>query len=150
MFEVFEILKDLERQRVEIVQIERTMCEPLLSDVKYIAKIYELVRARQCDKTEEKQLFIILVLLFYSPKKLVVGTKINKRIMNAMCRVTGYSQPLLSTYSRNLIFYYHHYTHFREEVDFLMLEIRKMLIDEGIPSDKIEDYLYKFSTRDER
>lgn len=147
MFENLEILRNLEEQRREIVNIERKLCEPLLIDTRYIRKIYEeLTTNEDARETETRQIFILLVLLLYSPKKLIVGTKIGKRIMSEMCRVTKCSQPLLSMGSRNLTFYYQHYKHFKELTDLSLVKVRNMLIREGMDANVVQDYIWKFKT----
>lgn len=145
MFESLSILKALEEQRMEIIRIERQLCEPLLVDVSYIKTIYGSVEERsELTKSEQRQLFILLVLLFYSPKKLVVGRKIKKRVMAELCKVTGCTQSLLSHNSRNLTFFYQHYQYFREATDAALISVTNALANVGIPMRRIEDYLCKF------
>lgn len=145
MFESLEILISLEHQRQEIEKIIRDITEPLLHDVVFIQHIHEMVRdIKGLSKSEERQLFILLVLLFYSPKKIVIGMKINKRVMKEMCHVTGCSQALLSFYSKDLVFLYHHYKKFRDCFEYALDKAADILVSEGVDRNKLYTYIGKF------
>lgn len=146
MFENLDIIKDLERQRLEITKIETQMCEPLLSDVSHIPLIWDEVKKQNLkNKIEERQIFIMLVLLFYSPKKLVVGSKIRKRVMAALCKATGCKQSLLSHNSENLIFIYQRYNSFHEKFEKLTKDVVEALVLKGIDRHKIKEYLWRYN-----
>ncbi|MBQ0074620.1 MAG: hypothetical protein KBT34_10545 [Prevotella sp.] len=146
MFENLDLIRDLERQREQIAKIEAHICEPLLSELSYIQTIWDTIKAYgHKDKTEERMFFIFITLLFYAPKKLVVGARLCKRLMNELCKLTKCRQSLLSHNSENLMFYYQKYNLFHDNVDILLDKVTSSLVTAGVNGTRITEYLYKFN-----
>lgn len=145
MFENLEILVKMQEQKDRFVEIKKRVLTPLLTDLSYIEKLYTISgELKGMTKTERRQVFIFVILLFYSPEK-IIGGKTNQSVMAEFCRVTECTISLISHNSQNLLFYCNHYDNFRKAVQRLINDMCVMLMADGMEGAAIFEYLDKFS-----
>lgn len=145
MFEIIDSLRKLERQRKTIQSINEKIGRPFLSDTVYISDIYEITRRhKEMTEYDSRLLFLLVVVIFYSPKKLTLGQKIKRHVMAEVCRVTKCSQTLISHNARNMLFYCRNYRAFREKTKQSVQEFANFLVGEGYEAKKVYDYIFQF------
>jgi len=142
MFKNIKQLTSLNEQRKHINKVVRHLYKPLLIEESFIQDIWDICNEEYpyIQPTERKQVFLTIVLLYYSPQKLA-GGKISKSVMRAICNVTQSRQSLISHNSENLIFLYERYQKYREMVD----RVNSLVMDRLEESELVnKDVLLKY------
>lgn len=146
MFKNIKQLTSLNEQRKFINKQLRHLYKPLLIEESFIQDIWDICNEEYSyvQPTVKKQIFLTVVLLYYSPQKLA-GGKISKSVMRTICNVTQSRQSLISHNSENLIFLYDSYRNYREMVDRVnSLVMDRLEENKLISREKLLEYLAKY------
>lgn len=145
-FSIITELKSVREQKSRLSQREQELSEPLLTSLHLIPTIFRWYCELQGHSglperrasTRFRQKFIFILLFLYSPAALA-GGKMTKGVRNVLAEVLGFRSPTaISNLCVNVMFYYHNYKDYREDVDYLFTEILTRLKINGLINEKKE------------
>ena len=126
MTQVDEI-RALREERERLARQEAELAAPLLDDLELIGRLYgwfaeiQLARdmAPRIESVAQRKKFLFVILRLYSPATLA-GGKMARGLRDRLAEVFGlHSRTTVSDNCADLLFFYHHYRDFREEVEHL-------------------------------
>ncbi len=138
-FNITETIRDIRKAREDLrhaVQVENTLCTPMLNDYDLLPKLYQMF----CDLSEDvpvsnvesRKIFIFIIQYLYAPRNLF-GYKMPRGLRRRLAEITGLNA--VSPVSRGASETLHHYqvyTQFREEVNRIFGGMVDVMRQEGI------------------
>ena len=124
-----------------IARMRQYMAHPLLSDTRLIGRLYEMFLAKmmeahpnvkELNNTIQRSKFLFVMMALYSPRTLFFGNKMRCDVRDRLADTTHCAKTLISHNCRNVVFYYHAYREFREDVDMLFSSIVGDMQSEGL------------------
>ena len=143
-FSIITELESVRQQKSHLSERERELSQPLLTSLHLIPTLFQWYCELQGHSglperragTRFRQKFIFIILFLYSPSALA-GGKITKGVRDVLAEVLGFRSPTaISNLCVNVMFYYHNYKDYREDVDCLFTQILARIKINGLISGK--------------
>lgn len=135
MFREIEEIKSIRKQRNRILEKEKELTKPMLTDLDRIEQLYEwfkeIVSNRNnmgwVENVSQRKKFLFIILFLYSPSTLA-GDKMRSGLRNKLAEVLGVNaKSVISDNRNNLIFSYQLYKYFRQDVDWIFNEMMQKI-----------------------
>lgn len=135
MFSEIEEIKSLREQKLRLLERERELTKPILTDLDMIGILYEwfkeILESRDCpgrvESVTQRKKFIFIILFLYSPSALV-GDKMKNGLRDKLAEVLGVNaQTAISDNRNSVLFSYGLYRCFRQDVDGIYTEIMRRI-----------------------
>ena len=133
-------MESLQKKKQQILEEERKLLRPTLTDVALIGNIYDMFltamhelhpKVRELNNTIQRSKFIFIILYLYSPETFC-GRKMKRGgIREKIAKVTGCKKTLISHNCRNVKMYYYVYSDFHADVDAVYEKILRRLEEAG-------------------
>lgn len=139
-FSIITELESVRRQKSHLSERERELSQPLLASLNLIPTLFQWYCELQGHSgqperragTRFRQKFVFIILFLYSPSALA-GGKMTKGVRSILAEVLGFRSPTaISNLCANVMFYYHNYKDYREDVDSLFTQILARLKINGL------------------
>ena len=134
-------MESLQKRKQQILEEERKLLCPILTDVSLIGNIYDMFLSamrelhpniKELNNTIQRSKFIFIILYLYSPETFC-GRKMKRGgIRDKIAKVTGCKKTLISHNCKNVKMYYYIYSEFHADVDAVYDKISKRLEDAGL------------------
>lgn len=124
-----------------IAKMRQYMAHPMLTDTSLITSLYDMFlrkmriahpKVTELNNTIQRSKFIFIIMAFYSPRTLYFGNKMRCDVRDRLAETTGCAKTLISHNCRNVVFYYHAYREFRDDVDMLYASMLDDLKSDGL------------------
>lgn len=139
-FSIIAELKSVRQQKSHLSECEQKLSRPLLASLHLIPTLFQWYCELQGHSalpqkragTRFRQKFVFIILFLYSPSALA-GGKMTKGVRDVLAQVLGFRSPTaISNLCANVVFYYHNYKDYREDVDYVFGEILTRLKINGL------------------
>ncbi|WP_308547785.1 hypothetical protein [uncultured Parabacteroides sp.] len=132
MFSEIAEIKSIREQKSKLSEREKELTEPTLTDLDMIGTLYgwfqEIISQKEMFRVgnvTQRKKFIFIILFLYSPSTLA-GGKMKNGLRNKLGEVLGINaQTAISDNRNSLVFSYQLYKYFRQDVDFIYMEMMK-------------------------
>lgn len=132
MFSEITEIKSIREQKSKLSEREKELTEPTLTDLDMIGTLYgwfqEIISQKEMFRVgnvTQRKKFIFIILFLYSPSTLA-GGKMKNGLRNKLGEVLGINaQTAISDNRNSLVFSYQLYKYFRQDVDFIYMEMMK-------------------------
>lgn len=132
MFSEITEIKSIREQKSKLSEREKELTEPTLTDLDMIGTLYgwfqEIISQKEMFRVgnvTQRKKFIFIILFLYSPSTLA-GGKMKNGLRNKLGEVLGINaQTVISDNRNSLVFSYQLYKYFRQDVDFIYMEMMK-------------------------
>ena len=140
MFSEISELKSIREQKSRISERERELSAPILQDVELIKTIWawfrEIQDERDCPSrsggTQQRKMFIFIILFLYSPSVLAGGRIPNGLRESIAMAIDWKDRTFISHNIESVVFLYQNYKDFRSDIDYLYIEIESRLRGQGL------------------
>lgn len=134
MFSEIAEIKSIREQKSKLSEREKELTEPTLTDLDMIGTLYgwfqEIISQKEMFRVgnvTQRKKFIFIILFLYSPSTLA-GGKMKNGLRNKLGEVLGINaQTAISDNRNSLVFSYQLYKYFRQDVDFIYMEMMKRI-----------------------
>lgn len=113
-------LKKIEIDKAELLNEEKILKEPTLTDMNLIPDIYEIYKStigKNYASVQNRKKFIFVVLYLYSPSTLSCNKRMPTGLRDEIASVVNlYNKSTISTNYSDVIFLYQNYSDFRNDV----------------------------------
>ena len=138
-FSVVSELKTIREQKSRLSEREQELSSPVLYDISLIPTLYEWFKEMLSemdfppivDSPHQRKKFIFIVLFLYSPNALA-GGRVSKNIREELSNVVSCHPSYVSHNIENVLFLFHQYKGFREDIEYLYTEIINRLKFKGL------------------
>lgn len=138
-FSTISELKSIREQKSRLSERENELSEPKLTDIKLIAVVYELFNkilsemdfVPRIDSPHQRKKFIFIILFLYSPGTLA-GGRVSSKIREELANVMLCHPSYISHNIENVLFLFHQYKDFRQDISYLYTEILNRLRFKGL------------------
>lgn len=132
MFSEIAEIKSIREQKSKLSEREKELTEPTLTDLDMIGTLYgwfqEIISQKEMFRVgnvTQRKKFIFIILFLYSPSTLA-GGKMKNGLRNKLGEILGINaQTAISDNRNSLVFSYQLYKYFRQDVDFIYMEMMK-------------------------
>lgn len=131
MFNKILSIQEIKQKKEAVLQSEKQICSPVLTDYSLIPLIYQWFRdfmdSRDCppapDSVSQRKKFIFVILYLYAPAS-ILGYKMPNGLRAQIAQTLGVRKHCsVSMYCEDLIFLSRHYKDFRNDIQDVYLFI---------------------------
>lgn len=138
-FSAVSELKSIREQKSRLSEREQELAKPMLHDYSLIGEIYGwfkevlsgLAFPPFVDSPTQRKKFIFIILFLYSPSTLA-GGKMKVGLRDKIAEVTGGTGSLISHNCEDVTLFYQQYKSYRQDIDYLYIEILNRLKVKGL------------------